>query len=601
MTNLTPPRWDLSNVYPGLDSAQLKADLLSTSQDIAALDQIFTENISALTAESDTQELAQAIDVMIGQINALVTRNSTIRAYLNSFVSTDSYNQQARKLMSQYELSSLQMEKIFVRIQSWIGKIAAALPEVTTKPGLAQSHAFFLRETADQSRFMMGETEETLAAELNLSGAHAWAKLQGTVTSQLSVDFELNGKVEKLSMPALINLQSHPEETVRRRAYEAEISTWKTVKEPLAAALNGVKGSVNTLDKRRGRTDALHSSLDSARIDRPTLEAMLAAMYDSFPSFRRYFKAKAARIGKKNLAWWDIFAPSGTSNRTYSFPEAQDFILHHFHRFSPKLSGLAERAFSENWIDAEQRVGKRGGAFCMAVLGVKESRILCNFDGTLDKVSTIAHELGHAFHNQCSFAAGKTPLQTRTPMTMAETASIMCETIVVDAALNEASDPQEVLSILETSLIGDAQVIVDIYSRYLFEKEVFERRAQSELSADEFCEIMEQAQGETYGEGLDERFRHKFMWTWKSHYYRPGLSFYNYPYAFGLLFGLGLYAIYKQRGEAFVPDYINLLASTGEDMSADLAGRFGIDIRQKEFWANSLDMITRRIDQYCGI
>ena len=237
----------------------------------------------------------------------------------------------------------------------------------------------------------------------------------------------------------------------------------------------------------------------------------------------------------------------------------------------------------------------------MSVPGVKESRVLCNFDGTLDQVSTIAHELGHAFHNHCIFKAGKTPLQRSTPMTMAETASIMCETLVIDAALDVAVDEHEKLAILETRLIGDTQVIVDIYSRYLFEKEVFERRQQSELSADELCEIMESAQSETYGDALDENFRHKFMWTWKSHYYRPGLSFYNYPYAFGLLFGLGLYAIYQQRGEAFVPDYMNLLASTGENMAADLAARFEIDIRKKEFWTNSLSMIAKRIDQYCGL
>ena len=601
MSAQTPPRWNLSNVYPGLDSPELSADISSVTKQIIDFDNYFKDHVSQLTFESDSLLLAQSIGLLIDQMNQLLNRTGTIRAYISSFVSTDSYNQQARKLMSQFEQISLQLQKIFVRVESWLGKLSNVLPNVTAHPGIAQSHAFFLRETAEQSKYLMGEAEETLAAELNLSGANAWGKLQGTVTSQLSVDFELDGKVEKLSMPALINLHSNPDESIRRRAYEAEIAAWDNAKEPLAAALNGIKGTVNTLDQRRGRTDALHSSLDSARIDRPTLEAMLEAMHDSFPIFRKYFKAKAARFGKKSLAWWDIFAPSATYNRTYTFNEAQNFILKHFGRFSPKLSQLAERAFHENWIDAEQRIGKRGGAFCMSIHGVKESRILCNFDGTLDQVSTIAHELGHAFHNQCSFEAGKTPLQRSTPMTMAETASIMCETIVVDAALDDAVDQQDILAILETRLIGDTQVIVDIYSRYLFEKEVFERRAQSELSADDFCEIMERAQSETYGDGLDEHYRHKYMWTWKSHYYRPGLSFYNYPYAFGLLFGLGLYAIYQQRGEAFIPDYVNLLASTGENMSADLASRFGIDIRQKDFWANSLNMITKRIDQYCGI
>ena len=601
MSSLTPPRWDLSNVYPDLDSIELKNDLTLVPQLITELETYFTDHVSSLTQETEPQLLAQSIEKLINQLNTLLDLAWTIRVYINSFVSTDSYNQQARKLMSQFDQPSVRIQKLSVRVESWIGRIANALDNASEYSGTVKSHSFFLHETALQSKYLMSEVEENLAAELNLSGANAWSKLQGTITSQITVDFELNGEIQKLSMPALINLHAHPDESVRRRAYEIEIATWETVKEPLASALNGIKGAVNTLDHHRGRSDALHSSIESARIDRPTLEAMLEAMKESFPTFRKYFKAKAARFGKDSLAWWDIFAPSGSSNRTYTYPEASNFILEHFEQFSPELSGLAKRAFDHNWIDAEQRAGKRGGAFCTSVPSVKESRILCNFDGTLDQVSTIAHELGHAFHNHCIYKAGKTPLQHSTPMTMAETASIMCETIMVEAALNQTTDPQETLAILETKLIGDAQVIVDIYSRYLFEKEVFERRKEAELSADDLCEIMERAQNETYGDGLDERYRHKFMWTWKSHYYRPGLSFYNYPYAFGLLFGLGLYAIYQERGASFVPEYIDLLSSTGDHMAGDLALRFGINIRQKEFWTNSLNIIGKRIDHYLGI
>jgi oligoendopeptidase F len=172
---------------------------------------------------------------------------------------------------------------------------------------------------------------------------------------------------------------------------------------------------------------------------------------------------------------------------------------------------------------------------------------------------------------------------------------------VTEAAIAAAASPQEELAILETLLLGASQVVVDIYSRFLFEKEVFERREGEELSADDLCEMMERAQAETYGDALDERYRHKYMWTWKPHYYSPGFSFYNYPYAFGLLFATGLYAIYLERGEDFVPDYKDLLASTGEANAADLAARFGIDVRSKEFWANSLAVIGRQVDRYTEI
>jgi oligoendopeptidase F len=210
-------------------------------------------------------------------------------------------------------------------------------------------------------------------------------------------------------------------------------------------------------------------------------------------------------------------------------------------------------------------------------------------------VSTLAHELGHAYHNDCR--AGKTPLQRSTPMTLAETASILTETMVTEAVLAQATEGQK-LAILETSLIGSGQVVVDIYSRYLFEKEVFERRAQAELSADELCEMMLRAQRATYGDGLDPRHLHPYMWAWKPHYYDALRSFYNFPYTFGLLFGLGLYAVYRERGPAFVPEYEELLRSSGEDTAAGLAARFGIDIRRRGFWESSLKVIEERIQQY---
>jgi len=320
--------------------------------------------------------------------------------------------------------------------------------------------------------------------------------------------------------------------------------------------------------------------------------------HDLHPLFGRYFREKAKKLGKEVLPWWDLFAPMGRSDRQFPYPEAQAFVLENFAKFSEDLAEFADTAFIRNWIDVGPRKGKRAGAFCLRIPGVKESRILLNFEGNLDWVFTLAHELGHGFHNHCLFEAGRTVLQIRTPMTLAETASIMCETIITDAALKIAKDQNEELMILETALIGASQVVVDIYSRYLFESEVFERREKAELSAEEFNEIMEWAQSETYGDALDPAIRHKYMWAWKPHYYYPGLAFYNYPYAFGLLFGTGLYAIYQERGQEFIPDYKDMLASTGKATAAELAARFGINLHSPEFWKASLEVIGKRIDRY---
>jgi pepF/M3 family oligoendopeptidase len=589
------PRWDLSNVYPSLESAEFQAAVASVTRQIEDLEKFFSENLKKTDSATSPAELGALLGQSLDRLNALQELGYTIYAYIQSFVATDSRDTLAMKKMSEFQRMMVRVQMLGTQFQAWVGKLPPALDSAIESNPTAQAHAFNLKEIAEQAKYLMSEAEESLAAELSLSGSSAWSKLQGTITSQLTVEFELDGKTQKLPMPALINLRSHPDADVRRRAYEAENKAWDSVRESLAACMNGVKGEVNTLNKRRGREDALHSAIDAARIDRPTLEAMLDSMKDSFPMFHRYFKAKARHLGQEKLAWWDLFAPLGKTDTRYSWDEARAFILENFARFSPEMADFARQAFDNRWIDAEQREGKRGGAFCMGIPAVKESRILCNFDGSLDQVSTLAHELGHGFHNYCAFQAGKTMMQQDTPMTLAETASIMCETIVMQAVLQKVSNPQEELAILETMLNGDAQVIVDIYSRYLFEKEVFERREKSELSPDDLSEMMERAQKETYGELAAYQ---PYMWTWKPHYYYAGLSFYNFPYAFGLLFGTGLYAIYQQRGEAFVADYKHLLASTGEASAADLAARFGIDIRSREFWEGSLKVIEKKIERY---
>jgi pepF/M3 family oligoendopeptidase len=595
------PRWDLRNVYPHLSSPELEADFTALSSILAEIERHHSENLSRASGTTQPRALATALDRAVDLFNRAYLLSATLEIYIDSFVATDSYDTAAAKKLSELEIAQVRLKQGWTRFQGWIHTMAEALPGALRLAGSAREHAFILREAAAQGAYLMSGPEEMLSAELSLAGANAWGKLQRTITSQINVDFDVDGTPRKLPMPALINLRSHPEEPVRRRAYEAEIREWEKVREPLAACMNGVKGAAVTLQRRRGRTDCLHAPIDLARIDRPTLQTLLDAMKDSLPHFRRYFRAKAARLGKEKLAWWDLFAPAGGAGSTFGWRRARDFILENFAAFSPDLRTFAERAFDGNWIDAEPRDGKRGGAFCSAVPRVKESRILCNFDGSLEQVSTVAHELGHGFHNDCAYRAGKTELQQVTPMTLAETASIMCESIVTNAVLAGAHDAAAELAVLENALINDSQVIVDIYSRFIFEKEVMERRERSELSPDDLCGIMEKAQGEAYGDGLDERYRHRYMWTWKPHYYFADLNFYNFPYAFGLLFGTGLYAVYKRRGAGFVAEYQELLASTGEGTAADLAGRFGIDIRSRAFWDDSVGIIRERIDRYCAL
>jgi oligoendopeptidase F len=294
------------------------------------------------------------------------------------------------------------------------------------------------------------------------------------------------------------------------------------------------------------------------------------------------------------LAWYDMFAPVGTSTKVWPYEEATTFIVEQFGTYSERMSEFAARAFQEQWIDAEPRPGKRDGAFC-SPLRKDESRVFTNYKPAFGGVSTLAHELGHAYHNLN--LASRTMLQRSTPMTLAETASIFCETIIRQAALANA-DTQEQIAILEASLQGSCQIVVDITSRFLFEQRVFETRRQRELAVDELNALMLEAQRETYGDGLDQDLLHPYMWAMKPHYYSTGLSFYNYPYMFGLLFGLGLYARYQQDPEAFKASYDELLASTGLADAATLAERFNIDIRTTDFWRDSLSLVRADIDRF---
>ncbi len=595
------PHWDLSTVFPGLESPEFVQAVESCKAGLDEFETFIAERgiggEGALPA--GVEETAADINGFLERANTIAREWSTLRAYVSSFIDTDSYNNLARRLATQLQPLSVRMKHCFVVFSSWMGKLAqnAALwPAVLETGGATGQHAFYLQTVVEESRYLMSESEESLAAELSTSGANAWQRLHGTITSQTKAPFEADGQNKELPITVIRNYGNHPDEGVRRKAYETEIRAWKRLREPLAACLNGVKGAVNTLDSRRGREDALHSALEDARMDREILDALLEAMEASLPDFRRYLQAKARLLGKKRLAWWDLSAPVGRHDKRYTFPEARGFIVEQFASFSPDLAGLAGRAFDENWIDAEPRDGKRGGAFCMAILGVEESRILANFDGSLDAVSTLAHELGHAYHNHCQ--AGLPPLNRHGPYTLAETASIMNQTIVAEAVLSGVKEPDEELAILENVLQDACGTIVDIYSRFLFEKAVFERRSEAELSADELCELMLSCQREAYGDGLDQEHLNPYMWAWKPHYYRPNLSFYNFPYAFGLLFSLGLFALYRQQGRSFIPAYTDFLRHTGMGWAAELAERFDIDLRSTDFWLGGIAYVREKIDRY---
>ncbi len=533
-----------------------------------------------------------AFEQVVTAYNTVLEAVGTLGAYISAFVATNSRDEVAQARQSELQQQLVPLALLGTRFTAWIGSLDVA--ELIARSPLAAAHAYTLTRAHEEARHLMSPAEEALAAELNTSGAAAWGKLYSTVASQVMVPLEQAGSVREVPMTIVRNMAFAPDRETRRQGYVAEIAAWERNAVPLAAALNSIKGQVNTLARHRGWATPLDEAIHDTNIDRATLDAMFAAARESFPDFRRYLRAKARALGIPRMAFYDIFAPVGHMDRSWAFEDAAAYIVRQFGTFGPKLAGLADRAFRERWIDAEPRAGKRGGAFCMRLRG-GESRVMSNYDPSYEGMSTLAHELGHAYHNLN--LADRTPLQRATPMTLAETASIFCETLVKEAALAEAS-PTEQIPIIEAAIQNACQVVVDIMSRFLFEERVFTGRLERDLAVEELCVIMREAQLETYGDGLDPDALHPYMWAAKPHYYSGGRSFYNFPYMFGLLFGLGLFARYQGDPAAFRAGYDDLLSLTGMGDAASRAARFGIDIRDIEFWRASFRMIRADIDRF---
>ena len=583
-------RWSLEKLFPAIDSDEFK----NTRKE-------FTAKLESLSGwepaedESD-QEIAEEF---IENMQEFYRLRTLLMAYLQLKVSVDARNQQALKLIDELEKEAVKITAPRVKFMLWLKEIISdeePISDFVAGSDLLEEHQFVLEELLEESQYLLSEDEEVLIAEMKRTGSSAWTKLQQKLTSTLMVDIELDGEEQELPLSVVRNLYYKADLEVRKTAYEAELAAYDKIDESVAAALNGIKGEVLTVTEKRGFDEPLDETLVDSRMDKKTLDAMLEAMKNNLPAFHDFYNAKAKVLGHDSgLPFYDIFAPLGEVEMEFSYEEAKDFIVDNIREFSDEMADLYEEAFNNNWIDAEPRDGKRGGAFCYNINPIEESRILSNFTGSFSDMTTLAHELGHAYHGYC--LSGESILNTDYPMPLAETASIFSETIVTNAALKEA-DEDEQFVILENSISGAGQVIVDIYSRFLFESRLFEARKNASLSVDDLKELMVEAQKDAYGDSLDHDYLHPSMWINKSHYYSAGNNYYNFPYAFGLLFGLGVYALYLKGEDDFLDKYNELLRATGQKKALDVAEMVGIDLHDPEFWEGSLEVIKEDIDKF---
>lgn len=589
------PRWSLDSIYPGFDSRE-------RARDIAELE----ETLAALETESSAVG-------MLHRLERCLDLAETLKTHAYVCYSTDTTNSRILEELNRLERFDVSMHRLRTRFRALLAEGGAPGGVVsgggTPATEDLASYRYILSEERHLGSLQLPLEMEELAADLARSGAELWSRLQDSIGATLSTEWQPTG--ERKTVVQLRSLAHHPDRAVRRKAFEEELSLWRKMEIPLSHAINGVKGFAVVMDARRGFEDSLDRAVLESRMSKESFGALIEACESALPTFHRYLGAKARALGQEKLAFFDIFAPvsgsrvpgpnpgapgtASTDAFRFSFEEARRFVCDEFSAFSPDLGSFAESAFDGGWIDAEPRSGKVGGAYCVSFPTVGESRILCNFDGSISGVSTLAHELGHAYHQELLKEAPA--LLRQYPMPLAETASIFCENLVYRALIRDLPEAQR-LTALEAFLQDGTQVIVDILSRFRFEQELFRLRIDHEVSPEDLCGLMSRYQQETYGDALDSAFLHPYMWAVKGHYYNHDLSFYNFPYAFGFLFSLALLTEYDSGEPGFPNRYREMLRLTGAESVDAVVRSIGMEPTGDAFWHRGFDVIAGYVAQF---
>lgn len=577
--------WSLDVLYKGFNDPKYAEDLQAFEKKAKECDELSKK----LNHDHEKEDLIQIIS-LLEDFEVLERRLDDFSSLTQSTNTADAKAAAAQDQIATIASQASKAMAVFSRYIADIKNIESYLncPELS-------EYEYFLKDIHESGKYLLSEDVEEALAKLDISGGSAWEKQQSFLTSALEVEYE--GK--KVPLASIRNMAYDEDKAVRKAAYEAEVKSYAPIADAVAFSLNNIKLQVITEAKMRGYKSPMDMTLHQSHVSQKTLDALLSALKKYLPVFHKYLRAKAEVLGYQNgLPWYELFAPVGKSANSNFTPEtAKKYLVDHFRPFADDLADMMEEAFDNAWIDFYPHKGKVGGAFCCNMPYVNQSRVLTNFDGALGDVVTLAHELGHAYHG-LNIEDHK-PLNWEYSMPVAETASTFNENIIMNAAIDETEDKAVKLGLIENQLQDLCQIICDIYSRYLFEKTVFERRNDEFLFTDQLNEIMLDAQKQAYGDGLDPTCLHPYMWVCKSHYYSSHLSYYNWPYAFGGLFARGLVVKYKEMGkEKFVPKYKEMLHTTTIASVEDTAKVLGIDLTDEAFWISALETARERIEEF---
>lgn len=581
--------WDLESIFPGGSESAEYAEYLEKLQADVAASYILVQSKALFTEAEWVEQLDRAQD--------LSKRLRHASAFVGCLTAQNNKDTKANLLKGKVTSLSAALASVLTQLdkhildmpqQQWVSLIER--PEF-------KEFRFNLEERRRRAKDKLSAEMETLVNDLSVDGYHAWSNLYDTVVSRLSVSITENGHEVALSPGQAANKLMSQDREFRSHVMKRWEEAWAKEADYCALALNHLAGYRLKLYEHRGWDHVHREPLDYNRMQKATLDAMWDTIIANRPRLVKYLDRKREILGVDKLNWHDLDASLKLGEIAGKMPyaDAAEFIVEQFARFNPEMAAFTKDCFEKGWIEAEDRPGKRPGAFCTTFPDVKESRVFMTFSGTMNNVSTLAHELGHAYHQ--SVMNELPPFAMQYAMNVAETASTFAEVTVADAAIANAKTPEARLSLISDKLQRAATLMLNIHARFIFETNFYEERRKGLVSKDRLCELMVAAQQEAFSGVLGDH--HPHFWASKLHFYITGVPFYNFPYTFGFLFATGVYARALKEGPAFAHKYDNLLRDTGRMMTEDLAmTHLGVDLTKPDFWQDAIDVALAELDDF---
>ncbi len=576
--------WDLDRFFNGgSDSPEFKKYIESLAQNVEGLN----TQLDSIHEVNELPEVIETIQVVMNQVREASAFISCLQAQNVADKKADELRGKTTSLSASFQAALGKFDQFLLSVDENDWNDFLNREE-------QQSLRFILEERKERAAEMLDVNQESLILGLGVDGYHGWSQMYDTITGKIKIPFEENGEVKQLSIGQAANKFSHPDRNVRKAVFESWEQAWEESGDLISQTLNHLGGFRLTTYKNRGWEDVLKEPLFINRMNKETLDTMWNVIDKYKPVFAEYLQKKASLLGLEKLSWYDLDAPLASSSSTVSYQEGAEFILENFAQFGPKMAEFSRKAFEDRWIEAEDRSGKRPGGFCTSFPEKQESRIFMTYSGTPSNISTLAHELGHAFHQHVM--NDLEPLNQRYAMNVAETASTFAEMIVADAAVKNAKSEEERLALLEDKVQRSVALYMNIHARFLFETSFYEERKQGMVSQARLNELMENAQKTSYLDSLDTY--HPTFWASKLHFHITGVPFYNFPYTFGYLFSLGIYARALEE-EGFEEKYIALLRDTGRMTVEDLAQKhLGVDLTKPDFWEKALLLSVQDVHDF---